>query len=215
MKKVIKRDGREVGFDPIKITNAIVNAMKETEKGTDINLAEQITSSISKIDKKKLEVEEIQDLVENKLMSSARKDVAKNYITYRNHRMKIRESNKELDRKIKNILDCANINNDNANIDQYSFSGKEQRVSAEVHKQYATNNLLRENVKKAFLNHYIYEHDYDKYAVGEHNCLFLDFKMLRENGFTTRNGDVRRPNSIDSAFQQMAVAFQCQSQVRY
>jgi ribonucleoside-triphosphate reductase len=215
LKEVIKRDGRIINFDRQKIYNAIRKAMEQTEKGLDDELIDKIVISIEKTEKKTLAVENIQDLVETKLMASSRKDVAKEYITYRNKRTEIREKNKVLDMKIKNILNCANVNNDNANIDQYSFSGKEQRVSSEVHKKYATDNLLRDNIKKAFLSHYIYIHDYDKYAVGEHNCLFLDFKTLIKNGFDTRNGDVRKPNSIDSAFQQMAVAFQCQSQVQF
>lgn len=215
MIKVIKRDGREVDFNETRIIKAIESAMKRTEKGCDIELAKKISDSIQKVEKKIMAVEEIQDLVENKLMASSRKDVAKEYITYRNERTKQREIDGELYHKVSAILNCENITNDNANIDQYSFSGKENRVGEELHKRYAKDNLLREVVKKAFDSNYIYLHDFGKYSTGMHNCLFSDNEKLLKEGFTTRNGDVRGANSINTAFQLCAVIFQCQSQVQF
>lgn len=213
--KVIKRDGREVEYSQDNIVNAILGAMSRTDQGYDTTMANRIASEIGNSGKKKMQVEEIQDLVENKLMASSRKDVAKSYITYRNERTRIRNLNKHLYEETKKILDCSNIDNTNANIDQYSFSGKENRVGSELHKQYTRDNLLTERVKNAFDEHYIYIHDFDKYAVGSHNCLFADVAMLLNTGFTTRNGDVRPANSISSAFQLIAVIFQIQSQVQF
>jgi ribonucleoside-triphosphate reductase len=215
VQKIIKRDHREVDFDELRITNAITNAMKCTKMGVDIELAESISNSIGKTDKKIMSIEEVQNLVVYKLMSSKRKDVAIEYIIYREDRNKQRELSEHLDKKIEEILDCSNITNDNANIDQYSFSGKEQRIVEDVNKEYSKNNLLRNNVKEYYEKGYTYIHDFGKYNIGYHNCLFVDFKNLFENGFETRNGDVRKPNSVDSAFQLVAVIFQCQSQVQF
>ena len=214
MNKVTKRDGRIVNFDKTKIINAIEKAMKRTKKGIDNSIAEKIANSIEKINKD-LSVEEIQDLVEKKLMTTSRKDVAKEYITYRNERTRIREQDKALYKEADKILNCENITNDNANIDQYSFSGKEERIAEMVHKSYAVNKLFTDRVRKAYNDHWIYIHDLNKYAVGEHNCLFVDVAKLLKNGFSTRNGDVRGAHSVSTAFQLVAVIFQCQSQVQF
>ena len=79
---VIKRDGRLIQFDKAKIADAILKAMNHTIKGLDINLAKKIAQDISDSMKETISVEEIQDLVENKLMASKRKDVAREYIIY-------------------------------------------------------------------------------------------------------------------------------------
>lgn len=215
-----KRDGRCERFHSQKIVNAICSAMENTPKGIDVDLANRIAEEISRsnnLEKRDsyMTVEDIQNLVENKLMASRRKDVAKEYITYRAERTRIRNLNKELYRETKNILDCVNITNDNANIDQYSFSGRENRVGSELHKRYALDNLISKDVRQAFEDGYIYIHDLDKYAIGMHNCLFADVDKLLSEGFSTRNGDVRPANSIATAFQLLAVIFQIQSQVQY
>ncbi len=101
MIKVLKRDGRLVDFDGYKIVNAIEKAMLETDKGVDCTLSEAIANEIKKDLKKKSDVvtvEEIQDIVENKLMESIRKDVAKIYIIYRNEHDKTRIERKIEDR---------------------------------------------------------------------------------------------------------------------
>ena len=98
--KVIKRDGREVQFDKNKITNALTQAFIEVDKELteeDKIKINNITDSVFKIvNNKTISVEEIQDIVEQKLMTSNRKDVAKVYIIYRNDRNKIREQKSEL-----------------------------------------------------------------------------------------------------------------------
>lgn len=117
-------------------------------------------------------------------------------------------------KKIIEKLSGQNIQNENANIDEYSFSGRRHEASNIVFKKLALKGLSRP-VRKALLNNYIYLHDFDQYLLGEHNCLFIDFKKLFEEGFSTRNGDVRPPKSISTAMQQVAVIFQCQSQVQF
>lgn len=122
---------------------------------------------------------------------------------------------KKTKRKIMNILNCSDVKNANANVDEYSFGGRKFESAGLVLKDIALNDLIDKKVAKAHKDNYIYIHDLDNYATGMHNCLFIDFKRLFENGFETRNGDVRPPRSISTAMQQMAVIMQCQSQVQF
>lgn len=226
VRQIVKRDGRIVEFDKQKIINAIVKAMEhaveETNKGSlgakikevDYNFADAVAEHIQNMREEQLEVEYVQNIIINKLMASQYKDVAKLYIIYRDERTKFRENDKELYEKAKKILECQDITNDNANVDQYSFSGKENRVGEELHKRYAKDRLLRREVREAFEQNYIYLHDFGKYAIGMHNCLFADMSKLLK-GFETRNGDVREANSVSTAFQLYAVIFQCQSQLGF
>lgn len=213
MQQITKRDGRTVNFDKNKIINAIVKAMKNTKLGTDMDLAYRIANSIDNMDRI-LDVETIQDIVEQKLMCSNRKDVAKEYITYRNERNKIREQESELNQKILNIINCKNVQNANANVDEYSFGGRKFESAGVMHKQIALN-MMRKEVADAHNENRAYIHDLDSYDVGMHNCLFVDMERLLENGFETRNGDVRAANSYSTACQLVAVIFQCQSQNQY
>ena len=86
--QVIKRDGRVAEFNPERIIKAVTLAMSQTTGGVDIDLANKIADSVKKQleDKNQVSVYEIQDLVEKKLMSSSRKEVAQAYITYRYNR---------------------------------------------------------------------------------------------------------------------------------
>lgn len=122
---------------------------------------------------------------------------------------------KKLDDKMMGILNCSNIQNANANVDEYSFSGRKFECAGLTLKKLALEKLIDKEVAKAFNDNYIYIHDMDNYATGNHNCLFIDFKKLFTDGFATRNGDVRPPKSISTAMQQMAVIMQCQSQVQF
>ena len=103
MKTVIKRDGTEVSFNGIKIKTAILNAMLETKGGIDETLATTIADAIEKqVDRseRRVHVEDIQDLVEDFLMASERKDAAKKYIIYRYERDKTRDARKRRDGRI-------------------------------------------------------------------------------------------------------------------
>ena len=96
------------------------------------------------------------------------------------------------------ILNCSNIQNANANVDEYSFSGRKFECAGLTLKKLALEKLIDKEVAKAFNDNYIYIHDMDNYATGNHNCLFIDFKKLFTDGFATRNGDVRPPKSIST-----------------
>lgn len=103
MIKILKRTGSYVDFNPEKISNAIIKAMKETKDGVDDELAKEISLKImDELSSKKfpVEVEAVQDMVENELMDSKRKDVAKRYILYRYERDKSRDARKRKDYKL-------------------------------------------------------------------------------------------------------------------
>ena len=210
---VQKRDGRKVKFDKEKIKIAVLKAFidvdgEETayakEKARDIaNYIESLNKCMS--------VEDIQDQVEEKLMASNRKDVARKYIIYRNNRTAIREKNTQLMKDISEKLNADNVQNQNANVDEKSFGGRVGEASDTVLKKYALDNCMSEIARNNHLNNEIYIHDLNSYAVGMHNCLSIPFDKLLAEGFNTRQTDVRPAQSVSTAFQLVAVIFQLQS----
>ena len=213
--QVTKRDGRIVQFNKDKIIQALQKAFMEIDKEITEDSKqkiEQIAQSIEKENEnKELNVEEIQDIIEKKLMSSNRKDVAKIYILYRNNRTLERNKRSKLNKSITKRLKAIEVENQNANVDERSFGGKMGAVSSDVLKDYALNNCMRRKSKENHLNNRIYIHDLDSYAIGSHNCLTIPFDDLLAKGFNTRQTDVRPANSINTAFQLVAVIFQLQS----
>lgn len=220
---VVKRDGREVKFQPDKIRLAISKAFIEVDNTSIDKLNDKTTSIINKIVNeisnstiKKMSVEHIQDIVETKLMNSSRKDVAKAYIIYRDGRTKVRERNSRLVQIVMERVNSKVDNRSNANVDEKSFSGREKEASADIGKMIALDfGGLSEAVANAHKEMLIYQHDLEKAVYGIHNCLNLNFYEIFTYGFRTRNGDVRPPTSFSTACQLVAVAFQCQSQVQF
>jgi len=211
--KVIKRDGRMVLFDSSKIVNAVLKAFEEEDD--DITSAAEdkaweIANYVKNLNKD-LKVEEIQDIVEKKLMASNRKDVAKSYIIYRNERTRIRNKDYMMIKNIKKRIDASDVENSNANMDERSFGGRIGSASDDVMKQYALDYCVSEMARYNHENNRIYIHDLSAYAVGMHNCLTIPFDDLLQKGFNTRQTDVRPANSINSALQLVAVIFQLQS----
>ena len=216
---VIKRDGREDNFNQNKIANAIRKAFVDVDGTTNEEseaIINRISTEIANIKTEKMSVEEIQDIVETKLMKSTRKDVAKAYILYRNERTKVRDRNSKLVQKVMERVDSKVNNRSNANVDEKSFSGREKEASADIGKTIALDfGGLSHDVANAHKIMLVYQHDLEKAIYGIHNCLNLNFKEIFTYGFRTRNGDVRPPTSFSTACQLVAVAFQCQSQVQF
>jgi ribonucleoside-triphosphate reductase len=150
-------------------------------------------------------------MVEELLMDTDRKDVARAYILYRNKRNLDRYRNTQLVKNIEEKLMASNVQNQNANVDEHSFGGRMGEARNELMKDYALNYLISDMAKNNHLNNEVYIHDLDSYAVGMHNCLTIPFDDLLANGFNTRQTDVRAANSINTAFQLVAVIFQLQS----
>lgn len=213
MLKVLKRDGRTVEFNKNKIIEAILKAFKEVDGtiSTDAeNKAKEIASCIENIDKD-LSVEDIQNLIEKKLMTSNRKDVARAYIIYRNDRTRIRERNTAMMKSVAEKLAASNVQNQNANVDEKSFGGRTGEAAEVVMKEIALNDYMSEMARNNHLNNEAYTHDLGHYVLGDHNCLSIPFDKLLANGFNTRQTDVRPANSVNTAFQLVAVIFQLQS----
>ena len=214
---VIKRDGRVVPFDSSKIENAILEAFKSVDgeiteyaETKAENIADYIEGYYLDVDETP-GIEEIQDLVEKGLMATKRKDVAKEYILYREERTKIRNANSQLMQNIKEKIEASDVQNQNANVDEYSFGGRMGEARSELMKDYALNYIMSPMARENHLNNEIYIHDLDAYAVGMHNCLTIPFDKLLAEGFNTRQTDVRPARSINTAFQLVAVLFQLQS----
>ena len=214
MTKVIKRDGRKVDFDRNKIIKAVLAAFDEVDGEITPEAkrkATVITNHIESLNKRSMNVEDIQDIIETMLMDGKRKDVARAFVIYRNDRTRVREQNTNLMKSIKEKLTASNVQNQNANIDEKSFGGRVGEASDTVLKQYALDNCMSEMSRNNHLNNEIYIHDLNSYAVGMHNCLSIPFDKLLANGFNTRQTDVRPAQSVSTAFQLVAVIFQLQS----
>lgn len=220
--KVIKRNSNVEDFNVFKIKNAITQAMQSVNKYNE-NTIEKITNDvIQEFEHEEIiSIEEIQDVIENSLIKENLPEVAKEFILYRDRRRRVREQQarlyEESQKQMEAILNAKGIENTNANVDEGSFSGKNSKITSHFLKEYALTHLIDKEVAQAHRDGLLYIHDLDNYASGMHNCLNIDFHDLFENneGFTTRNGDVRKPNDIMTFFQLVAVVFQCESQVQF
>ena len=183
---VIKRDGTMVPFDKNKIINAINAAFMEVDgKLYETDTAEDIADDIEGTWKDYILVEEIQDMVEDYLMQSERRDVARAYIRYRYRKEVARNSQNDFIASISEKLQASNVQNQNANVDEYSFGGRIGEATSFMMKNYALNHCVSPMARKNHLNNEIYIHDLDSYAVGMHNC------AARETKFCTTYDGVR------------------------
>ena len=229
-----KRGGSEVPFDKQKIIDAINRAFLEVdeklyEDDTAKDIADEIyhkaelfygnskskplMSASKAVDNitKKFTVEDIQDLVEELLMRSERPDVARAYIRFRYKKEVARNYEHDFINVIREKLNADNVQKQNANVDENSFGGRIGEASGVVTKKLALDYIISEKARNNHENNEIYIHDLDNYYVGSHNCLSIPFDDLLANGFNTRQTDVRTANSVNTAFQLVAVIFQLQS----
>ena len=212
---IIKRDGVVQEFNKKKPINALTKVfVKSLKQEVPEKLLEQFNEVLDKFvqknEGKDVDIEDVQDLIRDFLMKK-NKDAAEAFVIYRNERDIIRQNKSKLIKNVKQKLYAKNVQNQNANVDEKSFGGRIGEASRVVTKDYALNNCMSKMAKDNHLNNYIYQHDLDSYAVGMHNCLSIPYDKLLENGFTTKQADVRGANSINTAFQLVAVIFQLQS----
>lgn len=216
--QIRKRTGELVPFEKVKIATAIDKAFKEIyPDGTTPSYAWDIASDVEEVARtaeEPLGVEDIQELVEDYLTDYDRV-VGKAYITYRYKRGVMRANSTEFIRAISEKLRASNVQNQNANIDEHSFGGRVGEASDEMMKQYALDYCVSSMARENHLKNEIYIHDLSAYAVGMHNCLSIPFDDLLANGFNTRQTDVRPANSVNTAFQLVAVIFQLQSLMQF
>lgn len=211
--EVIKRNGTKQQFDANKIINAIKGAYEDLGKPFDDEAerrAQDIAAHVEKLNRD-VAIEEIQDIVENKLMASNCKDVARAYIRYRYKREMARHDYQQFMDAITEKIAAKNVQNQNANVDEHSFGGRIGEATSLMMKQYALDYCMSKLSKNNHLNNEVYVHDLDHYAVGCHNCLSVPIDKLLAEGFNTRQTDIRPARSINTAMQLVAVLFQLQS----
>lgn len=211
MKTILKRSGKVEKLTSKKIYDSICNANSAVNKDDQLTLKQikRITESVVAYCEdleEPIEIDVLEDVIEKKLMEAQGYEVAKRYITYRYEKERVR-NNTSLTEK----LLAKNVQNQNANVDEFSFGGRIGETASFVTKQYALDHLISKKTRENHVNNEIYIHDLSQYAVGMHNCLSIPFDKLLANGFTTRQTDVRPAGSINTALQLMAVIFQIQS----
>ena len=196
---VVKRDGRVVGYNEEKIKAAIRKAMLTTEMGEDEALIQKITDRVGMSGKERMTVEEIQDKVEIELMKSARKDVAKRYIAYRDQRSIARRA-KTRDMFLE-IIEAKNndITRENANMNTDSPAGMMMKFASETTKPFVDDYLLSATVKQAVKNNYIHIHDKDYYPTKSLTCVQHPLDRILERGFVAGHGESRPAKRIETA----------------
>lgn len=217
--KVKKRDDTIVPFDEEKIRTAVGKAYIEVSTSSfskcEQDQIDEVTNKVcetlrSDVDLTIIDIEQIQDTVEYELMR-INPPVAKAYITYRYKRAMARDEYRQLMDAVQEKLTAKDIKNQNANVDEQSFGGRIGEMSDLVMKRYALDYCMSEKTRRNHLENRIYTHDLSHYAVGDHNCLSIPFDDLLKNGFNTRQTDVRPAQSVNTAFQLIAVISQLQS----
>ena len=196
---VEKRDGRVVGYNEEKIKAAIRKAMLTTEMGEDEALIQKITDRVGIGGSERMTVEEIQDRVEIELMKSARKDVAKRYIAYRDQRSIARRA-KTRDMFLE-IIEAKNndITRENANMNTDSPAGMMMKFASETTKPFVDDYLLSPVVKQAVKNNYIHIHDKDYYPTKSLTCVQHPLDRILEHGFVAGHGESRPAKRIETA----------------
>lgn len=194
-----KRDGRIVGYNEEKIKAAIRKAMLATSQGEDESLIQRITDRIGMTGKERMTVEEIQDRVEIELMKSARKDVAKKYIAYRDQRSIARRA-KTRDIFLE-IIETKNndITRENANMNADTPAGMMMKFASETTKPFVDDYLLDPEVKQAVKNNYLHIHDKDYYPTKSLTCVQHPLDRLLENGYVAGHAESRAPKRIETA----------------
>jgi len=192
---VIKRDGRVVSFQPELIKRAISKAGYVKD-----NVKEKIAQEIANIKKDEISVEEIQDLVEKKLMATSYKDVAKEYIRYRQKRELIRQS-EATNNSILEIISHKNqyVNGENSNKNPMIASTQRDYMAGEVSKDISKRLLLTEDIVEAHEQGKIHFHDMDYFAQNIHNCCLVNLADMLQNGTVISGTKIEKPHSFATA----------------
>lgn len=192
---VIKRDGRKVPFNKQKIIAAISKAGYVKEE-----IKTKIATEIENLGKKEISIEEIQNLVEKKLMASQYKEVAKEYVRYRYKRELIRGQEK-LSNEILEILDCKNdyVNTENSNKNPTLLSTQRDYMAGAISKDLAHRLLLPPDITEAHKEGIIHFHDADYYAQYMHNCCLVDLEDMLQHGTVISKTMIEKPQSFSTA----------------
>lgn len=207
---IIKRDGKQEDFSISKIKNAINKAFIATGIEDENSLVAEITMQVvESINTSTIGVEQIQDLVEQKLMA-VKPDVAKKYIIYREWRNTERDRKSEIKHVMDGIvsIDKNDINLSNANMSSHTPAGQMMTFASEVTKDYTYKYLLPKRFAEAHRLGDIHIHDLDYYPTKTTTCIQYDLDDLFERGFHTKNGSIRTPQSILSYATLATIVFQ-------
>lgn len=215
--KVKKRDGKVQGFDLNKPIRALEKVYKNgLKKEVPEGLVDKFTEALKTYQKKEeqdnpLDIEKVQDFLRDFLITEGEIDAAESFIIYRQERSEYREANTKLAKNIATKLFAKNVVNQNANLDENSFSGRIEEAAGAVCKDYALKHSMSKMARRNHEENMIYQHDLDKMAVGQSNCLTDPLDVLLEHGISIRQCDIRPAGSLSTAFQLVAVNFQVQS----
>ena len=204
--KVIKRSGKEVSFDKVKIEQAILNANASVDdKKFQLKPAqiEKITNNVvAKCEGlgRAVHVEEIQDMVEEEIMRVNSFRVAKNYITYRYRHDLMRKSN-TTDAQILSLIECCNeeIKQENSNKNPVVNSVQRDYMAGEVSKDLTRRILLADDIVKAHDEGIIHFHDADYFAQHMHNCDLVNLEDMLQNGTVISGTMIEKPHSFSTA----------------
>lgn len=198
IENIRKRDGRIENFDKEKITAAILKAMNH-DFINDVKCAEKIADNICALDRDVIEVEEIQNLVELELMKSKYKNVAKDYILYREKR-NIARGRKTYETYMGIVNAVANdITKENANMNAETPAGMMMKFASETSKPFVVDMLLSQTAKDYVKGNYIHIHDADYYPTKSLTCLQHPLDKVLNNGFRAGHGSSRPAKRIETA----------------
>jgi ribonucleoside-triphosphate reductase len=203
--RIIKRSGKEVGFDISKIMAAVQKANREVTEADRMS-PEQIDEISENVEKICLDmahtpsVEEIQDMVENQIMNQRAFEVARKYITYRYKRALVRKSN-STDEQILTLIECNNeeVKQENSNKNPIVNSVQRDYMAGEVSKDITKRFLLPPDIVRAHEDGIIHFHDADYFAQHMHNCCLVNLEDMLQNGTVISETMIDPPKSFSTA----------------
>ena len=201
--KIVKRDGHIVDYDPAKIRVAIEKANAEVrgrEKATKEQI-EEIIKYIEDLNKKRILVEDIQDIIEEKLMEFDKYQLAKKYITYRYTRELVRKAN-TTDQSIKELIEGENEywNNENSNKNAGVVTTQRDYLAGITSTDITRRFLLPEDIVKAHDEGIIHFHDADYFAQNAlHNCELINLDDMLQNGTVINGVMIEKPHRFLTA----------------
>ena len=202
--KIIKRNGAEEDFDNNKIVVAVAKA--NTAAGKNKLSLEQIKDIADYVEYKcvklnrAVSVEEIQDMVENQIMSTGAFELAKDYVRYRYQRSLIRKAN-TTDNRILSLIECNNedVKQENSNKNPTVNSVQRDYMAGEVSKDLTKRMLLPQDIVEADKEGIIHFHDSDYFAQRMHNCDLVNLEDMLQNGTVISETRIEKPHSFSTA----------------
>ena len=203
--KIIKRNGSEVPFDITKIITAVTKASDSVSRKSSLtqeqilSIANDVTEQCQALNRA-VSVEEIQDMVENKLMDIQAHDVARHYITYRYVQSLKRQTN-TTDERILSLIECQNeeVKQENANKNPTVNSVQRDYMAGEISKDLTARLLLDPEIVKAHNEGLIHFHDSDYFAQHMHNCDLVNLEDMLQNGTVISGTYIEKPHRFSTA----------------